>query len=146
MPVNHPLVALENWSLNKLLGIRRGIVWLLRLNIRHATVRKKRTVHGDKFRLIRQLTLYSMDEEPSYELELCPMRKKVAISAFLFFPPVCRFEFTWPVLFSPEYGYFHWKSPNFSFLLFFPPTPAGQDFFDSDIDKNPMLEPIIRRI
>ena len=34
---------------------------------------------------IRQLALYSTDDEPSYVLELCPTRKKVAISASYFF-------------------------------------------------------------
>ncbi len=35
----------------------------------------------EKF-VLRPLALYSTYDEPSYELELCQARKKVAISAF----------------------------------------------------------------
>ena len=78
--------------------------------------------------IVRLPALYSMDDEPSYELEICPTRKKkLAISAF-FFPLTCRIEFTWPVLFSSKNCHFHWKFVNFPFLFFFPPTSAGQQF------------------
>ncbi len=40
---------------------------------------------------IRQLTLYSTDDKPSYELELCPTRNKS--SHLSFFPPTCRIYF-----------------------------------------------------
>ena len=62
----------------------------------------------------RQLSLYSMEDDPSYELELCPTSSHLS-----FFPHIFtsdRIDFTWPVLFSSKNGYFDWKAVNLPFL------------------------------
>ena len=65
---------------------------------------------------IRELTLYSTDDEPSYELELGPTRRKR--SHLSFFPPTCRIGFTWPVLFSSKNGHFYWNLVIFPLFIF----------------------------
>ena len=64
-------------------------------------------------RSLRLLALYSLDNYPSYELEICLTRKKSGHIIF-FSPPTCRIEFTWPVFFSL------WKLPFVLSVNFFP--------------------------
>ena len=87
----------------------------------------KRGVHYN----IRQLRLYSTDDKPSYELELCPNRKKSNYLSSFF-------------IFSSE------KCPFLFFLFFFPQTSAGQEilflFFPSEMQEKPLSGSVIHRI
>ncbi len=74
---------------------------------------------------MRLLALYSTDDEPSYEQDMSPTRKKSCHLSF-FFPPTYRIEFTWPVLFRPVQtltGLLRSAGVYFLFVSFSAPTP-----------------------
>ena len=88
--------------------------------------------------LLRLPALYSTDDEPSYELELCPTRKKSSHFSFFFIfsSDIMEswFNFPWKTVIFSDTSDISWPG---TFILF---------FFPSDMEEIPLSGSVIRRI